>query len=135
MKMYQIVYVLLTEEGELYGVVNDKHSAIQQAYQVSEESGKEVSVTPVLVDEVRYRDQSWNEQEVDDATEAEINEARAYEEVAQWGNDEDDEDDYPYDEEDNYSDEDEDEDEDDEDEDLTPIKLLRKIATLIEEYL
>lgn len=122
-KLNQIVFVVMDNyEEKVLGVYNEYTDAVQLAEAANKDFYIEdtITITPVLVDTVNINPDSrklyWNEQDVVDALQEEIDLALPYEEEEEEEEEEDDWDEDEDEEEDDWDDDDDDEDEDEEEE-------------------
>ena len=126
-KLNQIVFVVMDNyEEKVLGVYNEYKDAVQLAEAAEKDFYEDdvITITPVLVDTVNIVPDSrklyWNEQDVVDALQEEIDLALPYEE------EEEEDDDYDEDEDEDAEDDDWDEDDDDEEEETPddPIESM-----------
>jgi hypothetical protein len=132
-KLHQIVFVVMDNyEQKILGVYNEYTEAVQLAEAANKDIYTEdtITITPVLVDTININPDSralyWNEQDVVDALQEEIDLAAPYEEEEDE-EDEEDEDDWEWDE-DEFEDEDEEEEEDDDEE--TPADPIESMIIM-----
>lgn len=127
-KLNQIVFVVMDNyEEKVLGVYNEYKDAVQLAEAAEKDFYDDdvITITPILVDTVNIVPDSrklyWNEQDVVDALQEEIDLALPYEEEEEENDDWDEDDD---------DDEDDDEDDDDEEEEETPDDPIESMIVM-----